>query len=65
MCGSCTLTCPTNQPPPIRTLKEIRAMIIKPYPVREPLPATKHYEPAIKGPRTGDLDQAADGDGAR
>jgi hypothetical protein len=30
--------------PRIRTLKEIRAMI-KPYPVREPLPAAKHYEP--------------------
>jgi hypothetical protein len=34
--------------PRIRTLKEIRAMI-KPYPVREPLPATKHYEPPSKG----------------
>ncbi|HEY1431804.1 MAG TPA: hypothetical protein VGF39_09280 [Stellaceae bacterium] len=34
--------------PRIRTLKEIRAMI-KPYPVREPLPATKLYEPPSKG----------------
>jgi hypothetical protein len=34
--------------PRIRTLKEIRAMI-KPYPVREPLPAPKHYEPPSKG----------------
>jgi hypothetical protein len=34
--------------PRIRSLKEIRAMI-KPYPVREPLPATKHYEPPSKG----------------
>jgi hypothetical protein len=34
--------------PRIRTLKEIRAMI-QPYPVREPLPATKHYEPPSKG----------------
>jgi hypothetical protein len=58
------LTSPTNKPPSIRTLKEIRAMI-KPYPVRQPLQATRHYEPVIKGPRTGDLDQAADGDGAR
>jgi hypothetical protein len=34
--------------PRIRTLKEIRALI-KPYPVREPLPTTKHYEPPSKG----------------
>jgi hypothetical protein len=34
--------------PRIRTLKEIRAMI-KSYPVREPLPATKHYDPPSKG----------------
>jgi hypothetical protein len=34
--------------PRIRSLKEIRAMI-KPHPVREPLPATKHYEPPSKG----------------
>jgi hypothetical protein len=30
--------------PRIRTLREIRAKI-KPYPVREPLPPTRHYEP--------------------
>jgi hypothetical protein len=35
--------------PRIRTLKEIRAMI-KPYPVREQLPATKHYEPIRETP---------------
>jgi hypothetical protein len=34
--------------PRIRRLKEIRASI-RPYPVREPLPATKHYEPPSKG----------------
>jgi hypothetical protein len=30
--------------PRIRTLREIRAKI-KPYPVREPLPPTRRYEP--------------------
>jgi hypothetical protein len=34
--------------PRIRTLKEIRALI-KPYPVSEPLPPLKHYEPPSKG----------------
>ena len=34
--------------PRIRTLREIRGMI-KPYPVREPLPPLKSYEP----PRVG------------
>jgi hypothetical protein len=33
--------------PRIRTLKEIRAMI-RPEPLREPLPAQKHYEPPKK-----------------
>ena len=36
--------------PRIRTLKEIRAMI-KPYPVREPSPPTKYYEPPHVGRR--------------
>jgi hypothetical protein len=39
--------------PRIRTLKEIRAMI-KPYPVSEPAPPQKKYEPRHHEADTGD-----------
>ena len=38
--------CPFS--PRIRQLKEVRALI-KPYPMSEPLPPIKHYEPPLKG----------------